>query len=299
MKGVYTALVTPLDSQGALDLKAFRKILDDQIEAKVAGLIPCGTTGETPTLSLEEKETLIRTTLEACRNTGVKVLAGTGTNDTDETVAFSKWASDQGVDGVLVVTPYYNKPSQAGLVEHFLAVAREVSCEVMLYNVPGRTGVSLTAQSISELAENSRITSLKEATANIQFTSEVLDCTKKNGHPIDILSGDDATYLPLLSVGAVGVVSVASNLFPRAMIQIQKLFETGKTKEATALHRHYFPLFRDLFIESNPVPIKYAMHVAGFCGTRVRRPLVELSSKSIEQVSASLKECGIQAGSRA
>lgn len=299
MKGVFTALITPFDSQGAVDLKAFRKVLDDQIDAKVAGVIPCGTTGETPTLSVEEKEDLIRTSIEACRGTGVKVLAGTGSNDTDETVELSKWASDQGVDGVLVVTPYYNKPSQAGLVEHFLAVAREVNCEVMLYNVPGRTGVSLTAQSICDLAENSRITSLKEATANIQFTSEILDCSKKNGHPIDILSGDDATFLPLLSVGAVGVVSVASNLFPRAMIQIQKMFESGNVKEATAIHRRYFPLFRDLFIESNPVPIKYAMSMAGFCETRVRRPLVKMSSTSIAQLSASLKECGIQAGSRA
>jgi 4-hydroxy-tetrahydrodipicolinate synthase len=299
MKGVFTALVTPFDTQGAVDLKAFRKVLDDQIDAKVAGVIPCGTTGETPTLSVEEKENLIRTAVEACRGTGVKVLAGTGSNDTDETVDFSKWASDQGVDGVLVVTPYYNKPSQAGLVEHFLAVAREVSCEVMLYNVPGRTGISLSTQSICDLAEHARITSLKEATANIQFTSEILDSTRKTGNPIDILSGDDATFLPLLSVGAVGVVSVASNLFPRAMVQIQKMFEAGNVKEATALHRRYFPLFRDLFIESNPVPIKYAMSVAGFCGTRVRRPLVEMSSKSIEQLNASLKDCGIQAGSRA
>jgi 4-hydroxy-tetrahydrodipicolinate synthase len=299
MKGVFTALVSPFDTQGALDIKAFRKILDDQIDAKVAGVIPCGTTGETPTLRVEEKEELIRTAVEACRGTGVKVLAGTGTNDTDETVDFSKWASDQGVDGILVVTPYYNKPSQAGLVEHFLAVAREVSCEVMLYNVPGRTGISLSTQSICDLAENTRITSLKEATANIQFTSEILDRTRNTGNPIDILSGDDATFLPLLSVGAVGVVSVASNLFPRAMVQIQKTFEAGNVKEATALHRRYFPLFRDLFVESNPVPIKYAMSIAGFCGTRVRRPLVEMSSASIEQLSASLKDCGIQSGSRA
>jgi 4-hydroxy-tetrahydrodipicolinate synthase len=299
MKGVYTALITPFDSHGALDLKAFRKILDDQIDAKVAGVIPCGTTGETPTLSVEEKQTLIHLSVEACRGTGVKVLAGTGTNDTEETASFSKWASDQGVDGVLVVTPYYNKPSQAGLVDHFLAVAREVSCEIMLYNVPSRTGVSLSTQSICDLAEHPRITSLKEATGNVPFTSEILDCIRKTEHPIDILSGDDATFLPMLSVGAVGVVSVSSNLFPRAMVQIQKAFEMGNIKEATSLHRRYFPLFRDLFIESNPVPIKFAMSVAGFCGTRVRRPLVEMGSASLEQLSMSLKECGIQIGSRA
>jgi 4-hydroxy-tetrahydrodipicolinate synthase len=183
MKGVYTALVTPFDSHGALDLKAFRKILDDQIDAKVAGVIPCGTTGETPTLSVEEKQKLIHLSVEACRGTGVKVLAGTGTNNTEETVSFSKWASDQGVDGILVVTPYYNKPSQAGLVDHFLAVAREVSCEIMLYNVPGRTGVSLSTQSICDLAEHPRITSLKEASGSVPFTSEILDCIRKTEHP--------------------------------------------------------------------------------------------------------------------
>ena len=186
----------------------------------------------------------------------MKVLAGTGGNSTSETVEFSRWASQHGVDGILVVTPYYNKPSQAGLIEHFLAVAQAVTCEVIcLYNVPGRTGVSLTAESVCTLAEHPRIRSIKEATGNVSFTSEILDCLGRHGRKIDILSGDDATYLPLLSVGAVGVVSVASNLFPRAMVKIQKSVDAGDFASARAVHQSYFPLFRDLFVESNPVPI--------------------------------------------
>jgi 4-hydroxy-tetrahydrodipicolinate synthase len=214
-------------------------------------------------------------------------------------VEFSSWASQRGVDGILVVTPYYNKPSQAGLTEHFLTVAQAVTCEVMLYNVPGRTGVSLTADTICALSEHPRIKSIKEATGNVEFTSEILDCLSRHGRKIDILSGDDATYLPLLSVGAVGVVSVASNLFPRAMVKIQKAAEAGRFSEAREVHQAHYPLFRDLFVESNPVPIKYAMHFAGWCSASVRKPLVDMSAKSVETLLASLKRCGIKPGEKA
>lgn len=210
MRGVYTALITPFDSRGGLDLAAFRKVLQDQKDAGISGVIPCGTTGETPTLTIDEKKKLITTAIETLKGSGVKVIAGTGGNNTAETVELSRWASDQGVDGLLVVTPYYNKPSQAGMEAHFKAVADSVRCEVMLYNVPGRTGVSLTAATVAKLAAHPRIRSLKEATGNVVFTSEIIDTLKASGVSMDILSGDDATYLPLLSVGAAGVVSVAS-----------------------------------------------------------------------------------------
>jgi 4-hydroxy-tetrahydrodipicolinate synthase len=299
MKGVFTALITPFDSKGQVDLKSFRSIIEDQIAAGVTGIVPCGTTGEAPTLSKDEKKTLINTALEICKKTSVKVIAGTGSNDTRETVEFSKWASDQGAHGVLVVTPYYNKPSQQGMVEHFLAVAKEIHCELVLYNVPGRTGVSLSARTVCDLAEHPRITTIKEASGNTSFTSEIIDCALKHGRKIDVLSGDDATYLPLLSIGACGVISVASNLFPRAMVELQKAHETGRNSHAFEIHKKYFPLFRDLFIDSNPVPVKYAMNQAGFCGSQVRKPLMEMGAEDLEQLRASLKQCGIQLGTRA
>lgn len=298
MRGVFTALVTPFNSRNEIDLDAFKRILQDQKEAGVRGVVPCGTTGETPTLSDEEKKLLIRTTLDTLKGSGLKVLAGSGSNDTAGTVAFSRWASDQGVDGLLVVTPYYNKPSQAGMLAHFTAVADAVACPVMLYNVPGRTGVSLNSDTIALLAKHPRITSIKEATSNVAFASEILDQLARDRSPMTLLSGDDAAYLPLLSIGAHGVVSVASNLFPRAMVDIYKAMESGNPAAAMKIHQRFFPLFRDLFIDSNPGPIKYAMSYAGWCEARVRAPLATLSQTHIHQLEASLKHCDITQGSR-
>jgi 4-hydroxy-tetrahydrodipicolinate synthase len=297
MKGVFTALISPFAADGSVDLPAFRKILEDQAQAGVSGVIPNGTTGESPTLTQDEKQTLIRTALEVLKGTKVKVLAGTGSNNTEETVRFSRWASEQGVDGVLIVSPYYNRPTQAGLIEHFQAVANAVTgkCEIMLYNVPSRTGVSIAPESVVRLAENSKITSLKEASGSVSLTSAILDQLSASQRKLDILAGDDATYLPLLSVGAVGVVSVASNLFPRAMVQIQTAMEQGNIERAREVHRKYYPLFRDLFIDSNPVPVKYAMQHAGWCSAKVRLPLLEMNAPQADILLASLKRCGIEA----
>lgn len=296
MKGVWTALVTPFTRSNELDLASYRKILKDQREAKVAGVIPCGTTGETPVLTLAEKKTLITVALEELKGSGVRVIAGTGSNNTAETVELSKWASDQGVDGVLIVTPYYNKPTQAGLERHFRAVADTVKCDVMLYNVPGRTGVSMTPETIASLAGHPRIRHLKEATGNVAFTTEVIDALQAQKRQLNIFSGDDATYMPLLAVGAVGVVSVSSNLFPRGMVAIQEAMESGNLAQARELHQKYFPLFRDLFIESNPGPIKAAMAYAGWCEATVRAPLAQMSEGNLKKLEASLKRCGIAPG---
>jgi 4-hydroxy-tetrahydrodipicolinate synthase len=294
MRGVFTALITPFDDRGELDLAAFRAILEDQRAAGVAGVVPCGTTGESPTLSRDEKKALIGTAIETLKGSGVRVIAGTGSNDTRATVELSRWAGEQGADGVLVVTPYYNKPSQAGLEAHYRAVADAAGCEVMLYNVPGRTGVSLTAATIASLARHPRIRSLKEATANVAFASEILGAAPG----LSLLSGDDGAFLPLLSVGASGIVSVASNLFPRAMVAIQRAFESGDTAGARAIHQRYSPLFRDLFVESNPTPVKHAMARAGFCGGALRLPLVPLAPASVDILEKSLSACGVARGAR-
>ena len=296
MRGVWTALVTPFQPSGQIDFDAYRKLLRDQRAAGVAGVIPCGTTGESPTLSVDEKKKLITTALEEMRGSTTQVVAGTGSNDTRETVELSRWASDAGVQGVLIVTPYYNKPSAAGLEAHFRAIADAIQCKVMLYNVPGRTGISLTPATIVSLSQHPRITSLKEATGNVAFASEILDALATRGARLNLLSGDDATFLPFLSVGGVGVVSVASNLFPRAMVALQNAFDHGKLEEARALHQRFYPLFRDLFVEANPVPIKAALAAQGLCGETVRLPLTELTTSSREKLSESLQRCGIARG---
>ncbi len=297
MRGIWTALVTPFKENLEIDWEAFRAILEDQKAAKVAGVIPCGTTGESPTLSVDEKKKLIQVTLEVMKGSGVGVVAGTGSNSTPETVELSRWASSQGVDGVLIVTPYYNKPSQAGMEAHFHAVAEAVTCTVVLYNVPGRTGVNLAPETIAKLAKHPRIRALKEATGNVALTSEIRSHLKLAGQKLDILSGDDATFLPLLCVGASGVISVASNLFPRAMVALQEAFEKGDQKKALELHDQYTPLFRDLFVESNPVPIKAALQHTGFCGPTVRPPLAPLGAESRKRLGLALEHGSIPAGS--
>lgn len=296
MRGVWTALVTPFTDAGELDLASYRKILNDQKEAGVTGVIPCGTTGESPTLSTDEKKKLIEIALEEMRGSGVGVMAGTGSNSTQNTIEFSRWASEAGVQGLLVVTPYYNKPTQAGLDAHFRAVADAVSCDIMLYNVPGRTGVGMTAETIASLASHPKIRAVKEATGNVAFTSEILDQLSTQKKILSVLSGDDACFLPSLAVGGSGVVSVASNLFPRAMVRIHKLMEAGKAQEAKEIHQKLYPLFRDLFIESNPGPIKFAMSFSGWCKNTLRLPLVPISKSTETKVLQSLKQSGIEPG---
>jgi 4-hydroxy-tetrahydrodipicolinate synthase len=293
MRGVWTAIVTPFTDDGQLDLPSLKKMLRNQIDAGITGIIPCGTTGESPTLSHDEKKLLIQTCLSECRGTSVQVVAGTGTHNTQETIEFSQWAGSAGVNGVLVVTPYYSKPSQLGLEKHFEAVASAISCPVILYHVPGRTGVNLAPQTISKLARHPRIRAIKEASGNPTLTSEIIDQLRLDQQTMDVLSGDDATYLPLLSLGAVGVISVASNLFPKAMVQLQKHFDEGNIAGATSIHQKYYPLFRDLFIESNPVPVKAALAEVGWCKPHVRLPLASLTAPHLDRLRQSLDECQI------
>lgn len=296
MRGVWTALITPFNEKNEIDFPAFGRIIQNQVSAGITGVIPCGTTGESPTLSTGEKKRLIQFTLDELKGTGVKVVAGTGTNDTEKTIEFSTWAAQQGVDGLLIVAPYYNKPSQKGLELHFQMIADAIPCEIILYNVPGRTGVCLSAETVAHLAGHPKIRTLKEASGQVFFTSEILETVSRKGRSIDILSGDDATYFPLLCVGAVGVISVASNLCPRAMVSIQRSIEQGQLETAKKIHQLYYPLFRDLFVESNPVPIKFALSTMGWCTPSVRLPLTPLSNENALKLKATLHQCGINPG---
>jgi 4-hydroxy-tetrahydrodipicolinate synthase len=292
-KGVFTAIVTPFLPSGEIDWKSYRELLKAQKAARVAGVIPCGTTGESPTLTKEEKKKLITVTLEELKGSGLKVMAGTGSNSTAETIELSSWASDQGVDGVLVVVPYYNKPSQTGLISHFTQVADRVKCDVVLYNVPSRTVAALTAETVAELACHPRIAAIKEATGNLAFDSEIIEALRLEKTELALLSGDDLTFLPFLALGGDGVISVASNLIPAELVELHTQFEKGNLARARELHEKYFQVFKDLFFEPSPAPAKYALSLTGICSTAVRSPITELSDAGVERLNATLKRAGL------
>ena len=296
MRGIFTALVTPFNNRLELDLPAFKRILKTQADAKVTGVVVCRSTGESTTLTHDEKQTLFQTAVRELKGSGVKVLAGTGTYNTRESIELSTMAEKEGVDGLLLVVPYYNKPSQFGMESHFTAIANSVKCEIMLYNVPGRTGVSLTPDTVVRLADHPRIRALKDATGTTSFAADTLEQLADKNIKMDILSGDDGNFLPLCSVGAVGVVSVASNVIPKEMVALHQAVEKSQLSEAVRLHQLYYPLFRDQFIESNPVPIKWVMQYRGLCGAEIRQPLGALTNASIEKLRTSLKRCKIPEG---
>lgn len=293
MYGIYTALVTPFSSDESIDWPAFARLLDLQIKAGVQGVVVCGTTGESLTLSDEERKELIVRSLRECRGTSVQVLAGTGSSETHDSIRFSRWASDQGVDGLLLATPSYSRPSQKGLQHHFERIADAVSCPVVLYNVPSRTGVSLACETLVRLSHHPRIQALKEASGGMSLTNDYIEAARSENQRLHILSGDDATFLPLLSIGAIGVISVASNLFPKPMVELYQAFKRGDLAEALRLHQFYFPLFKNLFIESNPVPIKEALAERGLSEAYVRSPLARLTNESRTRLQGALNACGL------
>lgn len=288
--GVYTALVTPFTQSGKIDWKSFDRLLDHQIEGEVSGVVICGTTGETPTLSETEKKQLIVRAKKRISKSPLQLIAGTGGNSTADTVAFSRWASDQGADALLVVTPYYNKPTQAGLALHFNAVAEKVRVPIILYNVPGRTGVSLQAGTVAKLAEHPRIVAIKEATGGLALGSDILSAVSGKTR-INLLSGDDPVWIPSLLTGGCGVISVASNLIPRAMSGAFQSFLSQDLAALSEFQRRYYPLFRDIFIESNPVPIKALLEQQGLCAAKVRAPLVPLSTASRSTLLKTWRAC--------
>ena len=291
--GIYTAMVTPFDADGRLDLAAFRKLLEAQIAGGVSGVVICGTTGESPALDMSEKHTLVKTALDVTSGTNVSTLVGTGSNHTPLTIEFSKWASDQGVAGVLVVTPYYSKPTQAGLRDHFLAVADEIDCDLVLYNVPGRTAVTITPGTVAHLAQHPRITALKDATGDIGYAEEVLDELIANDVQMSVLSGDDPSLLAHMAIGGKGSVSVASNIIPAQMVAMHKAVMANDINSAREINSKYYTLFRDLFVETNPAPIKYALSLSGYCQSVLRHPLAQMEPVNVEKLRKTLNHVGL------
>jgi len=285
-RGTFTAVVTPFRN-GGIDASAFQTLIETQIAAGITGIVAIGTTGESPTLSHDERQQVIRLTV-ATANKRCLVIAGTGSNATEHAVADTKMAEKLGADGVLLVAPYYNKPSQEGLFRHFKAIAESTSLPIILYNIPGRCSVDINPETVVRLAKECRnIVSIKEASGSVERVS---DLRRRLPEAFTILSGDDSLTLPFMSVGAAGVVSVASNLFPAEVCALVRACESGDFKSAATLHRKLLPLFKDLFIEPNPVPVKTALGWRGAMLGEVRLPLCEMTAANQAHLRKTLQE---------
>ncbi len=285
-QGVYTAIVTPFDRNGAVDYERLKDLIEMQIEGGVDGIVPVGTTGESPTLDFKEHERVIEVTVETCHGR-VKVMAGTGANSTAEAVELTRHALQAGADASLQVTPYYNKPSQEGLRRHFESVA-EVGLPVVLYNVPGRTGREIAVETVARLAGVPNIVALKEAGGSVDRVSRIVRACD-----IEVLSGDDSLTLPMMAVGAVGVVSVASNVAPRPVAEMVHAALEGRWEDARRTHRRLHRLFGDLFIDTNPIPVKAALAMMGRIEEVYRLPLCEMSAEKKAHLRECLSELGL------
>ena len=287
--GTFTAIVTPF-RRGVLDERALERLIKAQIKGGVDGIVPVGTTGESPTLDYEEHVRVIQLAVHFANNK-IKVLAGTGGNSTSEAIYLTKAAEEAGADGSLQVAPYYNKPTQEGLFQHFSAIAAETKLPLMLYSIPGRCGIEIGVDTVKRLAAaHKTIIGIKEAGGSADRVSQLRATL---GPKFEIMSGDDSLTLPFMAVGANGVVSVASNVIPREVSRMVNTFATGKIAEAQKLHAKFYPLFKDLFIETNPVPVKAALAMMGKMEEEYRLPLVAMTEKNKEALRATLKSVGV------
>lgn len=287
--GTYTAIVTPFRN-GKLDEVALEKLINAQVKGGVDGIVPVGTTGESPTLNYDEHIRVIALSVEYAAGR-IKVVAGTGGNSTSEAVYLTVEAEKAGADASLQVAPYYNKPTQEGLYQHFREVARKTKLPILLYSIPGRCGIEIGVDTIHRLAKECKnIVGIKEAGGNPDRVSQLRGTL---GPRFTILSGDDSLTLSFMAVGAHGVISVASNVIPRPVAQMVKAYAQGDVASALKLHLKYFRLFKDLFIETNPVPVKAAMAMLGQVEEEYRLPLVPMNPRSRETLRATLKACGV------
>ncbi len=286
--GCYTAIVTPF-KDGEVDLVKFAELVEKQVAGGVDGIVPTGTTGESATLSHEEHHKVVGKVVEIVKKR-VQVIAGTGSNSTSEAIALTQAAEAAGADASLQVSPYYNKPSQEGLYRHFMAIASATKLPLMLYNIPGRTGKEIAVETVARLAKDAKnIVAVKEAGGSVERVTRTLELAPD----IELLSGDDSLTLPMMSVGARGVVSVLSNLVPADIKKLVTLAAAGKLTEAEALHRKMMPLVRELFRECNPAGIKAAMKLAGMITGEMRLPLCEVSAENMGRMAATLKAYGV------
>ena len=278
-EGVYVAIVTPFKN-GNIDEEALRRLIDYQIAGGVDGVVPCGTTGESATLNHEEHDQVIRIAVGACKGK-IKVLAGTGSISTHEAIELSQSAKKAGADGLLQITPYYNKPNQEGLYQHFSSIAGNIDLPIILYNVPSRTSVNMSPETVARLAKIQNIVGIKEASGSLQSISKIInDCGKE----FTVLSGDDPLLWPILAIGGKGVISVTANILPTKVVAMCKAAAKGNIKEAQSIHYELMDINDTLFIDTNPMPVKAALHLMGKIESEVRAPLVRLSSNNLEKL---------------
>ncbi|NPA94293.1 MAG: 4-hydroxy-tetrahydrodipicolinate synthase [Thermodesulfobacteria bacterium] len=285
IKGAIVAIVTPF-KDGELDEQGLRNLVEWHVKSGTHCIVPCGTTGESATLSHDEHMRVVEITIDQVRGR-VPVIAGTGSNSTEETIMLTKHAKKAGADAALVITPYYNKPSQEGLYQHFMAVAKECKFPMILYNVPGRTGVNMLPQTVARCAKNRYVIGIKEATGSLKQVADVIRFCPRN---FIVLSGDDFTAFPTMAIGGKGVISVCSNVMPKEMANMMNYFFKGDIDKARRLHFKLFPLFEALFYETNPVPAKTALAAMGKIDSdEVRLPLAPMSDENKERLMEVLK----------
>lgn len=287
--GTHTALVTPF-RDGQFDTTAFQSLIEAQIAAGITGIIPVGTTGESPTLDHEEHLKVIEVAVQTAAGR-CQVIAGTGSNSTTEAVSLTQAAEKLGATAALLVAPYYNKPSQEGLYRHFAAIAQAVKIPLVLYSIPGRCGIEIGVETTLRLAKDfANIRAIKEAGGSVERVNQLRAALPED---FEILSGDDSLTLPFMSVGAVGVISVATNVIPAEVATMVRHQLAGESAKALTIHRKYYPLFKDLFIEPNPVPVKFALARLGRMSSDVRLPLCEMSQANIQQLTKTLEKSGL------
>lgn len=286
--GSITALVTPMRN-GEFDEAAYRELIEWQIASGTDGLVPCGTTGESATLSHEEHDRVVEVCVDASGGR-VPVIAGAGSNSTREALRLTRHAKDAGADGALLITPYYNKPTQEGLYQHYRHIAEGVDIPIVMYNVPSRTGTNLLPETVARLADLPQIVGVKEATADMRQVSRIIQLC---GEKVTVLSGDDFTVLPLLAVGGRGVISVVSNVAPADMAALVDSFFEGDLEKSRELHHRLSPLAEAMFLETNPIPVKTALGMLGKIDPELRLPLVPMSEAGREKLRSSLRDYGL------
>lgn len=286
LNGSFVALVTPY-SKGEVDLLKVKELVEFHIKNGTAGICPAATTGEGPVLSHDERANIIKTVVETARGKAL-VFPGTGTYNTRESIEQTKMAKELGADGALIVTPYYNKPTQEGLYRHYKAIAEAVQIPIMLYNVPGRTGVSMAPETTARLGLIKNIVALKDASGNVEQVTQLRALSD-----IQILSGEDSLTFPILCMGGVGVVSVAANVIPKQVADMTAAVLRGEVEKARQIHDRYFELFKNLFIETNPIPVKTALKKMGMYNGEMRLPMCEMTAANEEKLEKTLRNCKI------
>jgi 4-hydroxy-tetrahydrodipicolinate synthase len=287
--GSIVAIVTPFKND-KVDEKKLRELIEFQVKNGTHGIVPCGTTGESPTLSTEEHEHVVEVCVDAVQGR-VPVIAGTGSNSTAEAIVLTQHAAKAGADAALLVSPYYNRPTQEGLYRHFTAVAHSVNIPIILYNIPGRCAVNIEPATMARIAQECKnVIGVKEASGSLSQMAEVKRLCPKE---FLLISGDDVLTLPLLSLGGVGIISVAANIIPQDIVKMIEAFNKGKVTEAQSLHYKMLPLVQSLFIETNPIPVKAAMKMMGLCSDEVRLPLCTMSETNSGKLKSALHDYGL------